>query len=898
MTDAAPSTSPEPAADASADTAAPAEAVAATPEVQPRRRRRWLRRTLIGIGTALLVIVLVATGLVVWSVRRAFPQVGGELALPGLSAPVTVYRDQYGIPQIYAQSAPDLFRAQGYVHAQDRFWEMDFRRHVTAGRLAELFGPSQVSTDAFIRTLGWRRVAEQEWSLLSPEARGYLEAYAAGVNAWIEQTGGASPSGEKSLEYTVLGLLNSDYTIEPWNPVDTMSWLKAMAWDLRGNMSDEIDRAILLGSGLSRDQVADLYPQYPYTRNLPIVDGYSAGAPTTAGLAGLSGGDPAADAAPALAGLADAAAVIPALLGTNGAGIGSNSWAVAGEHTSTGKPFLANDPHLGASMPGIWYQNGLHCACEVNVEGYSFSGVPGVIIGHNERIAWGFTNLGPDVTDLYLEQVDGDRYFDGSQWRPVATREEVINVAGSEPVTITVRSTPHGPLLSDRSAELLTIAARPPVDESGDALHSVDPAPTPSLDPAAPEVPVAAAQSPYGVALRWTALDPNTTAEAIFGLNRADDWDSFRAAAKLFDVPAQNLLYADVDGNIGYQSPGRIPIRAAGDGTYPVPGWDPAYDWTGYIPFDDLPSVLNPDEGWIVTANQAVVGPAYPYLLTEDWSYGFRSQRIREMLAARSAEGPIDAEVIRQMQFDNRNGIAPTLVAALRRLPARPAQAELLFDWDFQQGADSAAAALFNVFYRNLLLRTFDELPDGRGIDANDRWWIVFDTLLDEPTSPWWDETATSTVEDRDATLGQALADAVAELSSLQGDDPGKWRWGGLHQLALTNATFGTSGIAPIEWLFNRGPAETAGGSSIVNATGWSPLDGYGVDWVPSMRMIVDLSNLDESRWVQLTGNSGHAFHPNYDDQFPLWRVGENLPMRWDRPSIEAAATDTLTLVP
>jgi penicillin amidase len=668
---------------------------------------------------------------------------------------------------------------------------------------------------------------------------------------------------------------------------------------------------VLLGSGLTRDQVADLYPEYPFDRNRPIVDykppsdrptGPTESGLRRAGLAASDGdgrtADPLAEAVPALAGLAEAAAAVPALLGINGAGIGSNSWAVAGEHTSTGRPFLANDPHLGPSMPGIWYQNGLHCACDINVAGFSFSGVPGVIIGHNDRIAWGFTNLGPDVTDLYLEQVDGDEYFDGTDWVPLTTREEVIEVAGGEPVTITVRSTAHGPLLSDRSGDLIGIAARPPVDADGEPRSRVAPAPTPSLDPAAPDVPEAAAESPYGVALQWTALEPNTTAEAIFLLNRAEDWDSFRDAAALFDVPAQNLLYADVEGNIGYQSPGRIPIRATGDGTWPAPGWDPDYEWTGYIPFDELPSVFNPEEGWIVTANQAVVGPAYPYLLTQDWSYGFRSQRIVEMLEERIEAGPIDAEAIRQMQFDNHNGIAPALVTALRALPDRPAAADLLLDWDYQQGLDSAAGALFNVFYRNLLLRTFDELADGRGLDASDRWWVVFDELLDEPSAAWWDVASTPTVEDRDDVLALALAEAVTELSSLQGDDPSKWRWGGLHRLELTNATFGESGIAPIEWLFNRGPGDTAGGSSVVNATGWEPTEGYEVTWVPSMRMIVDLSDLDESRWVQLTGNSGHAFHTNYDDQFPLWQVGENLPMFWARPSIEAAATHTLTLNP
>ncbi|MGH8881802.1 MAG: penicillin acylase family protein, partial [Stackebrandtia sp.] len=419
-----------------------------------------------------------------------------------------------------------------------------------------------------------------------------------------------------------------------------------------------------------------------------------------------------------------------------GRGIGSNSWVVSGSLTATGKPLLANDPHLAPSMPGIWYQVGLHCRCSYNVAGFSLAGIPGVVIGHNNRIAWGLTNLGPDVTDLYLERLKGDRYFDGSGWRKLTQRREAIKVAGEKPVTITVRATEHGPLLSDRSAELLGIADRPPVDSSGSPRPRVSPGPTPSLDTSVPDVPGQATREPYGVALRWTALDPGRTVEAIFALNTAANWKDFRAATALFDVPAQNMIYADVAGNIGYQAPGRIPIREKGDGTWPVPGWDPAYEWDGYIPFDELPHTLNPPGGVIVTANQAVVGEEYPYLITRDWSYGYRSQRISDMVADRAADGKLRLADMRRMQFDSRDGFAPTLVPALLKVPlgdkaegaaARKARG-LLQGWDFQQPADtpadsSAAAAFYNATWRHLLLRTFDELPNSPS--GGDRWWEV-----------------------------------------------------------------------------------------------------------------------------------------------------------------------------
>jgi penicillin G amidase len=821
----------------------------------PVRRRRWPRVLLwLGVGTLALVLAAVLGGL--WTVRASFPQYSGTLTLPGLSAPVTVYRDAYAIPQVYARTADDLFTAQGYLHAQERFWEMDFRRHLTAGRLAELFGAGEVRTDGYLRTMGWRRVAEQEWPLISPQSRRILQDYANGVNAWLATNSGSAAS----LEYAVLGLSGSGYPIARWDPVDSLAWLKAMAWDLRGNMTDEITRATLLADGLPRDRIEQLYPPYPYATHPPIV-----------GSGTVHNGVFAPPAAPAVPrdALRAAEPVLQALAGlpdTSLPGIGSNSWVIAGSHTTTGKPILANDPHLAPTMPGIWYQMGLHCSCEYNVEGFTFSGLPGVVIGHNARIAWGFTNLGADVTDLYLEKVDGDRYEVDGQWHPFEIRHETIGVAGGAPVPLTVRVTDNGPLLSDASDELTKISGG----------------------------------KGYGVALRWTALEPGHTADALFALDRAGTWGEFRAAAAQFDVPAQNMTYADVDGNIGYQAPGRIPVRGAGDGRWPAPGWDSAYDWRGYIPFDALPSELNPARGYVVTANQAVVDPrGYPYLLTEDWSYGYRSARIGTLIDQATAGGArVSVPDVERMQFDNANGFAAQLVPALLGTGVSVPGVDLLRHWDFQQRVDSAPAAYFNAVYRHLLARTFDELPATQRPDGDDRWWVVLVNLLGQPDSPWWDERSTATVEHRDDILAAALRDASAELTSSQGSDPARWRWGAVHTLTLRNQSLGKSGIAPIEWLFNHGPVGVAGGSSIVDATGWNPSAGYEVDAVPSMRMVVDLSTLDRSRWVELTGQSGHAFSAHYADQFELWRVGGNLPMRWDEATIRREARDTLTLRP
>jgi len=821
---------------------------------------------------AALVVVVVAASIVSFvTVRKSFPDTSGEVRLDGLSSSVSVARDDKGIPQLYADTPADLFFAQGYVHAQDRFFEMDFRRHVTAGRLAELVGEDALDTDVFVRTLGWRRVAEQELALVSDESRALLDAYSRGVNAYIDGKSGS----ELSLEYTVLSLAGRDYRPEPWTAVDSIAWVKAMAWDLRSNMDDEIGR-VLTADTLPTEQVEELWPGYP-ADHATIVDGQD-----------VAGSDEAADASDhpvtpdaatmaSLRSTADAAAAVPALLGTGDA-IGSNSWVVDGSHTETGAPMLANDPHLAPSMPGIWYQAGLHCRrvskeCPYDVSGFSFSGMPGVVVGHNARVAWGVTTMYADVADLRLERVAGDTYeYDGSQ-RPVKTRTETFEVAGGRTRTTTVRSTAHGPIVSDADEQLADVGARAEVGE---------------------------AKGGYAVSLSWTALTPQPTIDAVFALGTMQDWDDFRAAAEKFTVPSQNLVYADVDGNIGYQAPGLIPVRGRGDGRWPTPGWDPDYDWTGTIAFDDLPSVLNPRSGIIATANNQVAPDSYPYRLGADTAAGYRSQRILDLL---STEGKLAVDDMTRMQMDAHNPLAERLVPALLEIDPGSAYyrqgRQLLEGWDFQQGADSAPAAYFNAVWRNVLELTFhDELPTSQWPEGGERWFNVMDSIIDRPASHWWNDVSTPERETRDEVLAEAMRQARDDLTMALSRDPDDWEWGRLHRLQLVNQTLGESGVGLVERLFNRGPFEVGGGGGLIDATGWDASEGYDVTAVPSMRMVVDLGDLDSSRWIQLTGSSGHAFHEHYADQTSLWAVGDTLPWAFTERAVDEATTDTLTLTP
>ena len=846
------------------------------------------------VVVAVLAVVGVAAGtfwLNIYAPRvlapKSFPQTSGTLRLEGLQAPVDVYRDAMGVPSIYASNPHDLFFAQGYIHAQERFWQMDVWRHVGSGRLAEMFGASQVDTDAFLRTMGWREVAEEEYQQLSPALKAILDAYADGVNAYIADR---TPT-ELSLEYVILtGVLNRGYQIEPWTPVDSLVWGKAMAWDLRGNMGAEIQRAVLL-KDLTPEQVATLFP--PYAKDEPVIVTKPYGADNAGSNAE---GVAVADALSTEAWLAldDRFRAVDALIGETGMGVGSNSWVVSGDLTDTGKPYLANDPHLGIQMPSIWFQMSLHCQpvnadCPFSVGGFSFAGVPGIIIGHNDRIAWGFTNAGPDVMDLFIEKINPDnpmQYEYQGKWVDFETRQETIEVAGGEPVTITVRISRHGPIISD--------TYKPLKDE-------VDPKKDPEATPFKDRVGIALPEH-YAIALSWTALQPSTPFESIWSMNTAQNWEEFRAAAFKFYVPAQNLVYADVDGNIGYQMPGLVPVRKSGDGRLPVPGWTGEYDWVGYLPMEELPYTFNPQEGYIATANNRIPPWDYPYLITADWPSGFRAKRIVEMI--KDAPGKIDKAYLQAMQFDTYNINAANQVPILLALSMDDDLAAIrdhfFAQWDYRNDADSQAAAVFAHFWQNLLMDAFkDDLPKAYWPTGGGRWREVTRHLDKDPQNLFWDDKTTPVRETRDDIFLRAWQDTVEEMRHKYGKDIAKWpRWGDIHVARFENQTLGQSGIVLIDALFNRGPVPTGGGSALVNATGWIAGKSFEVDWVPSMRMIVDMSDLDASLTVHTTGESGHAYHPHYDDMITLWATGKYYPMWWSRQAVEDHAAAHLRLEP
>ncbi|MEI2608912.1 MAG: penicillin acylase family protein [Candidatus Promineifilaceae bacterium] len=814
-------------------------------------------KVLFSILGILITLVLIVAIVIYSKTRQPFPKVSGTIEAPGLEDTVEIYRDDYGIPHIYAANEHDLFFAQGYVHAQDRFWQMEWWRHIGQGRVSEIAGEGTVEIDKFIRTMGWNRLganALAHFETEEPEYMDILEAYSAGVNAYIDAN-----RDDLSLNMTVLGLVNEPWEIEPWTPLNTITWGVVMADDLSGNWGDEVDRAELIQQ-LGEAQVATLLPGYAYgerpvmvpTDAMPYLNSDNNNNPTSTTRIDWNNVQTSIIGAEPPNGFAFGSETF----------VGSNNWVISGEHTETGEPLLANDPHLGIQMPSIWYEAGLH-APGWDVVGFSFAGVPGIVVGHNSNIAWGVTNVGPDTQDLYIEKVNPNnphQYEFMGEWQEMTVHEEVIKVNGGDDIVLEVLETQHGPIISDL------------VDGSKDVL-----------------------------AMRWTAQEPSRVLQSIILLNQAENYDDFRHALQYWDLPAQNVVYADVEGNIAYQMPGLIPLRQNGDGQLPVPGWTGEYEWEGWVPYDELPRLFNPEWGYIVTANHAVVDEDYPYLLAHDWADGDRGERITDLIQEAIEDGGISVEDIARIQSDSYAMLAESYQPLFQGLSSDDAQIQAMIErirgWDLQERRESVPTALFEIFYMNLVNRVLaDEVGEEnvRSIYSV----IFFHQLAKQPSAAWWDDVDTSPKETPTDIVLLALGDTQTWFEENVGGDINEWTWGTIHTATFVSAPLGQSGIGVIENIVNRGPFPADGGRSIVNANGWSWSEPAHVTGHPSMRMIVDFSDFDASQAVIPTGQSGHPYHKHYDDMIELWLNGQYHPMLFSQEVVEDAAADSLTLEP
>ncbi len=846
-----------------------------------------------------LVVLTLAGGYLL--LRRSLPRVGGETIVHGISAPVEIIRDADAIPHIFGATKSDALFGLGYAHAQDRLWQMEFQRRIGNGRLSEIFGTATLPQDRFLRTVGFGRAARSAWTSMAPWAQQQVNAYVAGINAFLTtHHGSALPP-----EFTLLR-----FEPEPWTGEDVVVWVKMMAWDLSANYSFELLRHDLVRA-VGEERMAQLMPPYA-TDGLSIVPARASAAGGAGGAArsdrpsgSLRGTDDSERTArknsssfypphppdqlylPSLARALSAGepSVASFLLGAaRSEALGSNNWVVDGTLTASGKPMLANDPHLGTRLPSTWYLAHIS-AGDFDVIGATLPGAPAIALGRNRHIAWGATNVAADVEDLYREHLDdaGTGVEFRGTMEPITVVPETIKVKNAEPVHIGVRVTRHGPLVSD------AINAMP-------ATRLPKPAP---LEP---------------LAFRWTALDPDdTTLQSFLKLNEARNWDEFTGALHEFVVPSQNFVYADVDGHIGYYAPGRVPVRASGDGSRPAEGWTGAADWNGWIPFEDLPHLYDPPDHVIVTANHRPVPADYRYLLGLEWPEPYRAQRIVDLLRG-AGEGDADSnsaprhgkftpDDFARMQADtvslHARTLLPVLLAHANPSAAADRQAiELLRQWNFDATVDSAPTTIFQAWFHQLAPALVgDELGPAALASYESRFTYVTRFVITTlaTSAAWCDDVRTEKKETCEETITAALHEGIADMARRQGSELARWKWGAVHPAVFPHQ--GLDAVAALRPLLSR---------RIPNGGDWSTVDvgpvaadtPFEQHSVPGYREIIDLSPANDSRFQNDVGASGHVLSKHYDDFLEDWRAVRHRKMRMDRVEIERGAIGRLRLTP
>jgi penicillin amidase len=828
--------------------------------------KRLLKRLL--ILTLILLIPAAAAGAWWWA-RGSLPLLDGQFAYPGLQAPVEVLVDEHGVPAVYARDEEDVFFAAGVLHARDRLWQMELYRRVTLGRLSEVLGDDTIDVDKRFLTLGLRDAARAEWDRAPTQVRTALERYAAGVNAYIASV---QERQKRPLEFQILGFMPA-----PWEPLDSLAVGRLLAWRLAENHQAELVRAAIAAK-FGTEAALLLSGRYP-ANGPAILDGpRPPEIPPTTAMAGTPPTAIVAERRPSTP-----ARTMPAgleWLSASARRANSNNWVVANRRTRAGRPILANDPHLQIEFPSVWFEMHL-VAADLDVVGVTIPGVPVVVLGHNARIAWGMTNTGADVQDLAIERIDvgRKRSFHRGEWVPIDIVKADIPVRGrSQPLAFEVWKTRNGPIV----AEVGMPWDAPP------SWLSPDDRP---------------AEERRAYALRWDVTGDLAT--AFDAINRATDWASFTAAVNGFSAPSQNIVYADIDGNIGYAMSGRLPIRASGDGRMPVDGSD-GTGWTGSIDPSTLPRVLNPDVGFISSSNN-LVDRGYQPLITNDWAAPFRATRLREQLS--KAEG-VDLDAMANLQNDRRSVAAEVLLAGLdsaikkgRSIEGEQRWADRLEElarWD--RVVDSRPiVSYYQAFEDAVWRRTFiDEMEEELFFKFYE--WAGGEkpagiyALLDDPRSKWWDDILTvETTETRDEIFLTAAQDAELYLQDVWGGESSR-NWDRVHaahfEHPIGNAMF------LFRYLFNRGPVPVEGDGNTVMRTSWNRPERFKAYEYPSWRQLFDVGEWDESRVILASGQSGHPMSPYYFSQNDLWRQGQYRKQPFSRDAVAAAARHRLLLTP
>jgi penicillin amidase len=783
----------------------------------------------------LLLAIFVGTAGFGW--QTGSPQSQGITRIDGQSGPIVIERDAAGVPSIRATTEDDAQFGLGYAHAQDRLWQMEFQRRLASGRTAEFLGTAGLKFDPLFRIVGLRRAAEATWAELGPADRRPLAAYVAGVNLFL--TG--APSQQLPPEFGILGI-----TPEPWTPVDVLSFSKLFTWSNGSNWDKELLRGQLVAL-LGPTRAAQLTPAY--TVDGPVIvpsgDGQVA-QQLVAQDNSLSSSVLGPSSAYAM--LLELHRAVADQTGIGADGRGSNAWVLSGARTTTGKPLLANDPHLSAQTPAFWYLAQLSYGGR-HVIGATVPGGPGVQIGHNGLISWGVTTINVDGQDLYLEQVNerNEALYQGV-WEPLQIVPETIKVKGQPDVNLKVRISRHGPLISDA------------VNPSGPAL-----------------------------AVRWTGHDLHEDGLlAALAVNRAQNWAEFTQAFRDYRAANQNYVYADQAGNIGYITAGTIPIRAKGDGSLPAPGWTGEYEWTGYVPWERLPRRFNPPEGYIVSANNKVVGDDYPYSIGNSYAAPFRAARVIEMIASKG-KAKFSPDDMAAMQADVLALHARALMPILLRTQPADARSRqalgLLRTWDLRATGDSAAAAVFEAWYIRIAQRLFaDDLAGSNGVDL----WLDYGRVINmvgmateaalAKNQAWCDDVKTPAAETCADTLAAALVDGLADMATAQGtDEIAAWRWDKVHRAQFAHQPLGGTPAGPV---FNRSIPNGGDRYTVNVASSFRRWEDYDQLHAAQYRQVVDFADLRSSRWIVAPGQGGDPNKPHYDDLLARWQRVEYLPMR------------------
>ena len=786
---------------------------------------RWLKRI---CKTLLWGVAALIAGLGLW-VFHTQPMYDGQLTSEGLKQPVNIKRDAADVVHIFAQSNRDAAFALGFAHAQDRSWQMEFNRRLMRGELSDILGEATLATDKLMRTLSLMQVAQQQLDQLPADVREQLQAYSDGVNAFHANRPQGLPP-----EFALMRTQPGGKSGVAWQPVDSVGWSLVMALDLGGNWGNEFAR-LAAARTLSTQQLWDLYPPYPGEKPASSVD-----LSKLYRELGVYKTDSSVKTSFSLPFIGEA--------GFN-EGRGSNNWVVAGTHTTMGKPLLANDPHLALSAPAIWYYTHLQTP-DVDVTGASLPGLPFVVLGRNAHVAWGFTNTGPDVQDLYLEQVDPAKpthYKTPTGWQAFGTRSETIAVKGKPDVTHVVRSTRHGPVISDAQAV------------HGEVLDL----------------------SRFVLALRWTALDPNN--RTLVGGVKAQQAKSVADLLTAYGdnhSPTQNIVMADTQGHIAYKAAGRVPVRSAANdirGVAPSPGWDARYDWTGWVAYADLPAD-DGKKGWVATANQRITPPNYPHFLGQDWNTPHRFERIEQVLQAKPKHSFKDMQALQNDTLSlSTLTLMPALKATASQHPLADKAKQTLEDFDGRMDANKAAPLLFAV-WTDELTRGLVEPKLGADVFkaqyGKRHFRLLLENVMQQTNSPW---CAPKTCAEQSTA---ALDRALERIAIKHGQTPANWRWGEEHLALSTHKPFGQ--VPVLRELFSvRVPSD--GDLFTVNVGQyWA-----GEKYLPfanrhaaSLRVVYDLSDLEQSQFIYQTGQSGLVWSDNYRDMKDEWAAGKYRPLR------------------